>query len=106
MVLPLAQDTLFTAGRNLREEWRRRETMTFAVIGLALLLTPASRQDTAWYVSRIGRDTVAIERVVRTPGRIEGVLVTRTPRTGVMAYWAELDADGRITRASVEQRLN
>jgi len=80
--------------------------MTFAVIGLALLLTPASRQDTAWYVSRIGRDTVAIERVVRTPGRIEGVLVTRTPRTGVMAYWAELDADGRITRASVEQRLN
>ena len=80
--------------------------MAFAAIGLALLLTPAVRQDTAWYVSRIGRDTVAVERVVRTPGRIEGVLVTRTPRTGVMAYWAELDGDGRITRASVEQRLN
>ena len=76
---------------------------------VALLLAPATlcrSQDTSWYVSRIGRDTVAVERVVRQPGRIEGVLVTRTPRTGVMMYWAELDRTGRITQASVEQRRN
>ena len=66
----------------------------------------APQADTAWYVSRIGRDTVAVERVVRTPGRIDGILVTRTPRTGVMAYWAEIDAAGRIIRAAVEQRMN
>jgi hypothetical protein len=81
----------------------------FAVLSFVLPLVsfPGMPQaDTAWYVSRIGRDTVAIERVVRTPGRIDGILVTRTPRTGVMAYWAELDAMGRITRAGVEQRRN
>lgn len=80
----------------------------FAALALVLLVKPfpAQQADTAWYVSRIGRDTVAIERVVRTPGRIDGILVTRTPRTGVMAYWAELDAAGRITRAGVEQRMN
>ena len=82
--------------------------MTLCAV-LTLLLTPATLrapQDTSWYVSRIGRDTVAVERVVRSPGRLEGILVTRTPRTGVMAYWAELDAMGRITQASVEQRMN
>jgi hypothetical protein len=71
-----------------------------------VMLVPVPQSDTSWYVSRIGRDTVAVERVVRTPGRIEGVLVTRTPRTGVMAYWAEIDPAGRIVRAGVEQRLN
>jgi hypothetical protein len=78
-------------------------------VALTLLLTPAPLrvpQDTSWYVSRIGRDTVAVERVIRSPGRLDGILVTRTPRTGVMAYWAELDAQGRISRASVEQRMS
>ncbi|HKP29742.1 MAG TPA: DUF2911 domain-containing protein [Gemmatimonadales bacterium] len=49
---------------------------------------------------------MAVERVVRHPARIEGILVTRTPRTGVLMYWAELDGAGRIIQASVEQRLN
>src|SRR5262245_46513652 len=78
-------------------------------VAVALLLTRATLrapQDTSWYVSRMGRDTVAVERVVRSPGRIDGILVTRTPRTGVMTYWAELDAMGRITQASVEQRMS
>jgi hypothetical protein len=75
------------------------------IVAVSLLLTSPS-QDTSWYVSRIGRDTVAVELVIRSPGRIDGVLVTRTPRTGVMAYWAEMDAQGRVSLASVEQRLS
>jgi hypothetical protein len=82
--------------------------MAIVVAAVALLLTSSPRpagQDTSWYVSRIGRDTVAVERVIRSPGRIEGILVTRTPRTGVMAYWAELDPRGTIVQAGVEQRM-
>jgi hypothetical protein len=56
--------------------------------------------DTATVVIRLGTDTVAVERWVRTADRLEATHVARSPRTQLRRYSLRFDADGRVTRVT------
>lgn len=49
----------------------------------------------------LGRDTMQVEQFTRTGRRVEGTVVTRSPRTRVARYSLELDDAGRVTRYAV-----
>lgn len=49
------------------------------------------------YVVRLGADTVAIDRFIRTSKRIEGDLITRSPTTHRTHYVGELASDGSFS---------
>ena len=57
-----------------------------------------ARPDSATFVTRLGADTLAIERVVRTPTRVEAEVVLRVPTTTVTRYVLELTPGGELTR--------
>ncbi|HEX5580546.1 MAG TPA: DUF2911 domain-containing protein [Gemmatimonadaceae bacterium] len=67
---------------------------TLGAQGAARPTTP----DSAAYVTRLGNDTLAVERFVRTPGRIEAEVLLRTPTTSRTRYVMELDDAGNMTR--------
>lgn len=72
------------------------------VTGLLLAAAPLAAQgSTAHYVTRLGRDTIALERVTRSGSRLEGDLFLTTPRTARVHYVATLDGQDRITRIEV-----
>jgi hypothetical protein len=50
----------------------------------------------AYIVTRLGVDTVAIERYTRSSGKLEGDLVLRYPRTRTFHYVAELGPRGAV----------
>ncbi|HEV8598694.1 MAG TPA: DUF2911 domain-containing protein [Gemmatimonadales bacterium] len=66
-----------------------------AIAALALSAVPLSAQ-TAGFVVLLGRDTVALEQVTRSPSRIEGDLFTIFPRARRAHYVATLDASGHV----------
>jgi hypothetical protein len=83
-----------------------RPARTFATAAAALCLAapPASalqRTDSAALIVRLGHDTVAVERYVRTPARIDAVSVSRSPRTVVRHWSATLGPDGAVTGFAV-----
>jgi hypothetical protein len=71
--------------------------------GISFLLTvgalaaPAAAQSGA-FITRIGRDTLAVERYQRTANRLDGELVIRAPRTQHRIYAATLGPNGAIQR--------
>jgi hypothetical protein len=69
------------------------------IIACAGTFAPASAQsaDSAMYIVRLGVDTVAVERWVRTPDSLHVVAVTRSPQTVVRRYVAHLDDAGGVT---------
>lgn len=73
---------------------------------LLLLITTrsgaAQQVDSGGYVTRLGRDTIAVESFVRTKDRIEGTRVSRSPETTSIHYVASLDEGGRVTRFAAE----
>ncbi|MGH7537399.1 MAG: DUF2911 domain-containing protein [Gemmatimonadales bacterium] len=73
-----------------------RRTLGFFV-SLGVLAGPAAAQSGA-FVTRLGRDTLAVERYRRTANRIEGELVIRSPRTQHRMYTATLGSDGSVER--------
>jgi hypothetical protein len=79
---------------------------TLAAAALALCLAaPAAAQERGAFIVRLGRDTVAVEQFTRTADRIEGTMVTRTPRTAVRTYTATLRPDGTISRLEMTTRI-
>jgi hypothetical protein len=56
----------------------------------------AQSPGTAYIVTRLGVDTVAVERYTRTSGKLEGDLVLRYPRTRTFHYVAELGPRGEV----------
>lgn len=65
----------------------------------ALLAAPAAAQvDSAALVTVLGRDTLALERWVRTPQRITAEAVVRAPRTTYRRYALDLAPDGTMRR--------
>jgi hypothetical protein len=58
----------------------------------------AAQSQPAYFVLRIGNDTVAVEQYTRTATEISGRQLLRTPRTTIREYTATLDADGNATR--------
>lgn len=57
--------------------------------------------ETGAFVVRMGTDTLAVERYTRTPNRLEGELVVRSPQTATRRYTADLRPDGSVERLSV-----
>jgi hypothetical protein len=70
---------------------------------LVAAAAPAHAQaaDSAAFVTRIGSDTLAVERYVRTADRLQGRLVVRSPRTSFRDYVATLRPDGTVSRMEV-----
>ncbi|HMG96824.1 MAG TPA: DUF2911 domain-containing protein, partial [Gemmatimonadaceae bacterium] len=56
----------------------------------------AQSPSSAYIVTRLGVDTVAIERYIRSNGKLEGDLVLRYPRTRTFHYVADLGSRGEV----------
>ncbi|MFN2564215.1 MAG: DUF2911 domain-containing protein [Gemmatimonadaceae bacterium] len=63
-----------------------------------MVATPAGALDSASFVTRLGVDTVAIERVVYAPRRVEADVLLRVPRTTRTRYVLDLSSGGELTR--------
>lgn len=59
------------------------------------------RADTSSLTARLGVDTVAVERVIRTPRTVDAEIVVRVPRTSMQRHRAELDSRGMLSRLEV-----
>jgi hypothetical protein len=79
--------------------------IALAALALSLAAAPAAAQESGAFVIRLGRDTVVVEQFTRTADRITGTLVSRTPRTSVRTYTAELRPDGTIGRLEMTTRV-
>jgi hypothetical protein len=73
-----------------------RSCIGFLVM-VGALAAPAAAQSGA-FVTRIGRDTLAVERYQRTANRLDGELVIRAPRTQHRIYAATLGPNGAVQR--------
>ena len=65
---------------------------------LPLGVAAQSRPDSASFVTRLGADTLVIERVIRTEQRVDAEVVLRVPRTTRTRYVLELDSTGALVR--------
>lgn len=80
--------------------------MRISLFSALLTLVPAAataqvRADTSALTARLGVDTIAVERIVRTATSVEAELVTRSPRTSLQRHRATLDAAGNLTQLEV-----
>ena len=81
--------------------FRRSCAVFVAGVAATALSSPtalAAQADSAGYVTRLGTDTLAIERFVRTAGRIEAEVLLRIPSTTRTTYVMELGPDGSMRR--------
>ncbi|MDQ3996414.1 MAG: DUF2911 domain-containing protein [Gemmatimonadota bacterium] len=62
------------------------------------VVAAAGTTDSASFVTRLGVDTVAIERVVYAPQRVEAEVLLRVPATTRTRYVLELSPAGELTR--------
>jgi len=58
--------------------------------------------DQAAFVTRLGNDTVAVERFTRTPEGMRAEVVVRVPRTSLRVYDVRFDETGKPTSMTVE----
>ena len=72
---------------------RPMATPILLFLGLFFGATSSARAQAA-FISRLGRDTVAVETYTRTGNLIRGTSVMRSPRTTVRRYELQLRADG------------
>lgn len=78
-----------------------------AVLPLAAMATPALAQsppDSGAFVSRLGADTLTIERYVRTPERLEVEALFRSPTAGLARMTVRYGAGGRIESIELTAR--
>jgi hypothetical protein len=67
---------------------------------LHVALTPAD--DRGSYITTLGRDTVAVESVVRAGNRVTGDVVVRVPNTVKLHYDIELRPDGSPSKTTLD----
>lgn len=80
-----------------------RTSALFAVLlGLAPHVTSAQSYG---LISRLGRDTVSVERITRSGSKITSDLVERSPRVLQRHYEATLAADGSVELFNIETRI-
>ena len=58
----------------------------------------SSAPDSAVFVTRLGSDTLVVERVVRSPQRVEAEVAMRVPRTSRTVYVLQLSPSGMLER--------
>jgi hypothetical protein len=73
--------------------------------GDAALPAP-DRADSAVFVTRLGVDTVAVERAVYTPRRVEADVLVRVPTTTRTRYVLELSPAGELARLETTRPLS
>jgi hypothetical protein len=81
--------------------------MTVNLASAALFLfaaAPLAAQSTAYVVTRLGTDTVAVERYTRSSDKLEGDLVLKNPRVRTIHYIAELGRQGEIKSLTASVR--
>jgi hypothetical protein len=81
--------------------------MTAKLASAALFLfaaTPLAAQAPAYIVTRLGTDTVAVERYTRSSDKLEGDLVLRNPRVRTIHYIADLGSQGEIKSITASVR--
>jgi prepilin-type processing-associated H-X9-DG protein len=93
---------------------RARRVTAAAVVALATLAactpavstpaTPAAADRPTTLLVRLGTDTIAMEQYTRTPTRMEGVLVQRSPFTNIARYSVDIGANHSPTRAEYSLR--
>lgn len=77
---------------------------TAAALASGASALAAQVPDSAVYVTRLGRDTLAVERLVRSPQRLEAEVLLRAPRTTLTRYVLDLAPDGTLRRLEATQR--
>lgn len=65
---------------------------------------PQPAAGTTTLLTRLGADTLAVEQYTRTPTRMEGVLVQRSPFASIARYSIEIGANGSPTNAEYSAR--
>jgi hypothetical protein len=71
--------------------------------GGTIAASVAAMADSGDFVTRLGADTLVVERFVRTPRRVEADVVLRVPQTTRTRWVLALDADGMLERMDAEQ---
>ena len=76
----------------------------FALLALPLVAAEARQlADTSSLTARLGVDTIAVERIVRTATSVEAELVTRSPRTTLQRHRATLDVRGMLSALQITE---
>ena len=78
--------------------------LSVALLFLCTGALPAQQAAPSYIVTRLGTDTVGIERYTRTSNKLEGDLVLRYPRTRTFHYVANLGPRGEITSVTTTVR--
>jgi hypothetical protein len=84
-----------------------RARFPFLMSAVALLPRPAAAQvrpDSGAFVVTIGRDTIAVERYLRTRNHIAGVVINREPRTVSQTYAVDMAPDGMTRTMEITYR--
>src|SRR2546430_5875763 len=71
---------------------------TVALVILSLAIPSARAAQSGQFIGRLGTDTLAIEQYTRTPDRLQGEQVLRSPRTVHRLYTATFGPGGAIAR--------
>jgi len=82
-----------------RIPFARMSTCACTTLSLLVLAAPVAAQqraDSGVFIVKLGRDTLTVERYVRSGATLEGTVVTRSPRTGVARYTFTLAPDGTV----------
>ncbi|HMI58850.1 MAG TPA: DUF2911 domain-containing protein [Gemmatimonadaceae bacterium] len=72
-----------------------------ALMTVQVALTPTADEKGSW-VTTLGRDTVAVESVVRAGNHVAGDILVRIPSTVRLHYEVELRADGSVARSTLD----
>ncbi len=78
--------------------------VALALAMIAPRLAAQARADRGSFIVRLGKDTLAAERYSRTPTRLTGQSVVRSPTTIVRSYTVTFDGSGNLTRYEVSAR--
>jgi hypothetical protein len=85
---------------------RASEYLSCVIVSLAAAASqaPLAAQQPYGFVVRLGRDTVAVERVNRSADHLAGDVVERTPAVVLRHYEAVLAPDGQVLHFVVDSR--
>ncbi len=73
-----------------------RTVVIRALIAAALLSPVGAHAQTRVFITKLGSDTIALERVVRTGNKVDGVIVRHFPTNTMLKYSVTLGKDGLV----------
>jgi hypothetical protein len=81
---------------QFRSSTMKRTILLAASAALLVIPTTMTAQSGA-FVSRLGNDTLSVERYTRSADKIEGTILTKSPTTRMVKYTLALAKDGSVT---------